>query len=262
MRVVGVQHQIDWHDPEATMSRVSPQIEGAVAAGADLVCLTEMFSTGFSMDTDSVVEPVDGPSSQFLARSAAQASDMAGRPIHLVASVPTVDPEAHAELPVNRLFVFGPVGLIGTYDKLHPFSLSGEDKYYAAGSAPLTLTIQGVRVSFFVCFDLRFAYSFWDLALDTDLYVIVANWPASRRLHWQTLLRARAIENLAYVLGVNRVGDDGNGFGHAGDSVLLSPRGETLASAAEIETLVIGDIDPGVVAGTRERFGFLNDRKR
>jgi len=262
MRVVGVQHRIDWHDPDATMTRVAPQIQSAVAAGGDLICLTEMFSTGFSMDTDTIGEPVDGPSSQFLAQSAADSSAAAGRPIHLAASVPIFDPTAHPELPVNRLLVYGPDGLVARYDKLHPFSLSGEDKFYAPGSSPLTVTIAGARVSFLVCFDLRFAYGFWDLALDTDLYVVVANWPASRRLHWQTLLHARAIENLAYVLGVNRVGEDGNGFDHAGDTLLVSPTGETLASAAQIETLVIGDVDPAQVQATRTRFGFLDDRRR
>ncbi len=262
MRVVGVQHRIDWHDPEATMVRVAPQITRAVDAGGDLVCLTEMFSTGFSMDTDTVVEPIGGPSSRFLENQASSASERAGRAVHVAASVPIFDPDASPDLPVNRLMVYGPNGLVGRYDKLHPFSLSGEDKYYAAGSDPLTITIEGVRVSFLVCFDLRFAYAFWDLALETDLFVVLANWPASRRLHWQTLLRARAIENLAYVLGVNRIGDDGNGFGHAGDTMLVSPRGETLASAAEIETLVLGDLDPVEVNTTRDRFGFLNDRRK
>jgi predicted amidohydrolase len=221
-----------------------------------------MFSTGFSMDTDTVVEPIGGPSSRFLENQASSASERAGRAVHVAASVPIFDPDASPDLPVNRLMVYGPNGLVGRYDKLHPFSLSGEDKYYAAGSDPLTITIEGVRVSFLVCFDLRFAYAFWDLALETDLFVVLANWPASRRLHWQTLLRARAIENLAYVLGVNRIGDDGNGFGHAGDTMLVSPRGETLASAAEIETLVLGDLDPVEVNTTRDRFGFLNDRRK
>ncbi len=260
MRVVGVQHQIDWHDAGATMTRVRPWIDKAVDAGGDLICLTEMFSTGFSMDTDAVVEPVDGPSASFLAEQAAAASALAGRPIHLAASVATFDPAVNSELPVNRLLVYGPDGLAGTYDKIHPFSLSGEDKYYAAGTKPLTLTINDVRVTFLICFDLRFAYGFWDHAMATDLYVVVANWPASRRLHWQTFLRARAVENLAYTFGVNRVGEDGNGYAHAGDTMLTSPMGETLTSAAQIETLVLGDVDPAVVQSTRDRFGFLNDR--
>ncbi len=261
MRVVGIQHRIEWHDADATMKRLRPQITRAVDAGGELVCLTEMFSSGFSMDTDTIAEAVDGPSATFLADQAVEHSERTGRSIYTVASVPTHDPSC-AELPVNRLFVHGPDGLIGSYDKLHPFSLSGEDKHYAAGSSPLTLTIEGVRVSFFVCFDLRFSYAFWDLAHDTDLFVVVANWPASRRLHWQTLLRARSIENLAYVFGVNRVGEDGNGFAHAGDTILYSPRGETLASAAEAESLVIGDVDSANVTATRERFGFLNDRRQ
>jgi predicted amidohydrolase len=244
------------------MRLLVPQIEGAVAAGGDLICLSEMFSTGFSMSTDLVAEPVGGPSSSFLEQQAAEHSRRTGRSIHLVASIPTADPSLDTDLPVNRLLVYGPDGLLGHYDKNHPFSLSGEDRHYGAGDTPLTLSILGVRISFFVCFDLRFAYAFWELADQTDLYVVVANWPARRRLHWQTLLRARAIENLAYLLGVNRVGEDGNGFGHAGDTALYSPMGEILASASEIETLVIGEVDATGVTQTRQRFGFLEDRRR
>ncbi len=261
MRVVGVQHRIDWHDPSSTMARLTPLLEQSAAVGGDLICLTEMYSTGFSMDTDAVAEPVDGPSARFLAESARRLSERSERSVHVAASVPTSDP-AVADLPVNRLLVYGPSGLLGRYDKMHPFSLSGEDGHYAAGSRTRTVSIDGVRISFFVCFDLRFAYAFWDLAAESDLYVVVATWPAKRRLHWQTLLRARAIENLAYCLGVNRVGEDGNGFGHAGDTALYSPRGELLAGAAEIETLVVGDVEPAEVARTRNRFGFLADRRR
>lgn len=252
LQIAGVQHRIQWESPADTFAAITPMIAGAAAGGAEFVALAEMFGSGFSMNTDAVAEPLEGPSLSFLVQQSAT------HDIWTCGSVPTNDPAF--DRPVNRLHVVSPDGPQAHYDKIHPFSLGGEDKHYSAGTGFLKIEINGIRVSFFVCYDLRFADSFWDLALDTDLYVVVANWPAKRRLHWQTLLRARAIENLSYVLGVNRVGDDGNGFGHAGDSVLHSPLGETLASAAEIQTVITGTVDPSVVSQVRQRFGFLNDR--
>lgn len=252
MRVAGIQHDISWENPATTIKAVAPMVATAAAGGARLVVLSEMYGCGFSMAPERVAEQPDGPSATFIAESAAE------HDVYVCGSIPTNDPEL--ERPVNRLVVASPQGVVGTYDKIHPFTLGEEHKHYAPGSQPLTLEIDGVRVSFFICYDLRFADHFWALAEQTDLYVVPANWPAKRRLHWQTLLRARAIENLAYVLGVNRVGPDGNNMDHSGDSVLHSPLGETLASAAEIETVMFGEVDPAQVAAIRARFGFLNDR--
>ena len=118
-----------------------------------------------------------------------------------------------------------------------------------------------MRVSLFVCFDLRFAPDFWHVAHDTDLYVLVANWPAARSTHWTTLLQARAIENQAYMLGVNRVGDAGDGLAHSGDSRLFDPFGEILASApADEETIITGTVDSDEVARVRRDYPFLGER--
>jgi predicted amidohydrolase len=154
----------------------------------------------------------------------------------------------------------GPDGVVHRYDKIHPFTYSGEHEHYSAGSERVTVTVDGVALSPFVCYDLRFADELWDLAPRTDLYVVVANWPESRRLHWQVLLRARAIENQAYVLGVNRVGTGGR-LAYAGDSCVIDPLGDVLAYAAGGETLVLADVDPDVVRATRKRFPFLADRR-
>ncbi len=252
MRIAGIQHDIAWEDPATTMAAVAPMVATAAAGGARLVVLSEMFSCGFSMAPERVAEAADGPSTTFITQMASK------HDLFVCGSVPTKDPSL--EMPVNRLTVASPDGIVGSYDKIHPFTLGGEHNHYEAGASHLTVDIEGVRVSFFICYDLRFADHFWNLADDTDLYVVAANWPAKRRLHWQALLKARAIENLAYVLGVNRVGADGNNFAHAGDSVLHSPLGETLASAAEIETVMFGEVDPDEVTTVRSRFGFLNDR--
>ena len=154
-----------------------------------------------------------------------------------------------------------PAGDVHRYDKIHPFSYAGEHEHYAAGAASPTWDIEGVRVTPFVCYDLRFADDWWAKAGDTDLYVCVANWPASRRAHWQTLLRARAIENQTYVLGVNRVGS-GGGIDYCGDSALVGPFGEDVATAEPgVAQVVVGDVDPARVAEVRAGFPFLRDRR-
>ena len=122
--------------------------------------------------------------------------------------MPVRDP-SKAELPFNRFVLAGPDGVAAVYDKIHPFSYGGEHEHYAAGAERLTVTVEGVRITPFVCYDLRFSDEFWTLAHDTDCYVVVANWPAPRRAHWSALLVARAIENQAFVVGVNRVGTGG-----------------------------------------------------
>ncbi len=113
-----------------------------------------------------------------------------------------------------------------------------------AGTEFLTVTVEDLRVSVFICYDLRFADEFWALAQDTDLYVVVANWPEPRREHWQALLRARAIENQAYLVGVNRVGV-GDGIRYTGDSVILDPLGRPLAEASLAETVLVCELDAG-----------------
>ena len=115
-------------------------------------------------------------------------------------------------------------------------------------------------MSLFVCYDLRFADEFWGVADQTDLYVVPANWPAARRHHWRSLLVARAIENQAYVVGVNRVGHGGK-LDYAGDSAIIDPMGEVLATAAGIETVLVADVDPAMVTATRAQYPFMADRR-
>ncbi|WP_456600528.1 nitrilase-related carbon-nitrogen hydrolase [Blastococcus sp. SYSU DS0616] len=252
MRVAAVQHDIVWEDREANFARLAPQVARAAAAGAELVLLTETFSTGFSM-TPGIGEPEDGPSAAFLAAQAAEQGVWVG------GSCPEIAPGE--QLPYNSFVLAGPDGGTHRYRKLHPFSHGGEHERFRAGDGPLTVTIGGLRITPFICYDLRFADVFWRAALETDLYVVVANWPAARRLHWQTLLQARAIENQAYVVGCNRVGTAGDGTEHTGDSRIVNPMGELLATAAGTETLVLADVDAAEVAATRDRLRFLPDRR-
>jgi predicted amidohydrolase len=249
--VAAVQHDIAWEDPEANFARLAPMLEQAEAAGARLALLSEMYATGFSMAADRIAEPPDGPSATFLHEQATRLGVWIG------GSVPELP--AGAARPCNQFVLAAPDGTVHRYAKIHPFSFAGEHDHYAPGDKVVTVDIEGCRVTPFVCYDLRFADGFWGAAPDTDLYVVVANWPASRRLHWTALLQARAIENQAYVAGVNRVGK-GDGLDYAGDSRIIDPLGEVLTSAAMVETVLLASVDTEVVADVRARFPFLHDR--
>ena len=252
MKVAAIQHDIVWENATATIESLRVPVAAAADEGAHLIVLSEMFSTGFSMAPERVVEGPEGPSASFLFEQAASSGSW------LVASIPTLMPET--ELPQNVLTVASPDGGVNRYAKIHPFSYSGEDQHYAAGEDFLTLVIEGVRCSFFVCYDLRFADEWWTLASQTDCFVIPANWPAVRREHWMALLRARAIENQAFVVGVNRVGD-GDGVAYAGDSQIIDPLGEIVANGGDVNVTVTGEITAERVAEVRAQFPFLQDRR-
>jgi predicted amidohydrolase len=252
VKIAAVQHDIVWEDRDANFARLAPQIRRAVGAGAELVLLTETFSTGFSM-TPGIGEPEGGPSSEFLSRQAAEHGVWVGGTCPEIAD--------GAPLPYNSFVLAGPDGTAHRYRKLHPFTHAGEHERFRAGERPVTVQIGDLRVTPFICYDLRFADVFWTAAPATDVYLVPANWPSPRRLHWQTLLQARAIENQAYVVGCNRVGTAGDGTEHVGDTRIVSPMGELLATAAGGETIVLADVDAAEVAATRDRLRFLPDRR-
>ena len=153
-----------------------------------------------------------------------------------------------------------PDGTVHRYRKIHPFSYGGEDKWFRAGDGFVQVDVEGVRVTLFVCYDLRFADEFWQLAPTTDVYLVPANWPEARRTHWMALLQARAIENQAYVVGCNRVGT-GGGLAYSGDSRIVDPLGELLATAAQGESILLADVSAQRVADVRDRYRFLQDRR-
>ncbi|NBU36704.1 MAG: carbon-nitrogen family hydrolase [Actinobacteria bacterium] len=251
MRVAAVQHDIVWADRDANFAALSPLIREAAANGARLVVLSEMFSTGFVVDRDDIGEPAGGPSSAFLSSMATELG------IWVCGSCPEVadgDPR-----PYNSFVVAAPDGTQHRYSKIHPFTYGGEDRHFRAGDSHVTIDVEGIRTSLFVCYDLRFADEFWALAQRTDLYLVPANWPVSRREHWMSLLRARAIENQSWVVGVNRVGSGGK-LDYVGDSRIIDPLGnETVAGDGQC--IVYADVTAESVAQTRERFPFLQDRR-
>ena len=251
LRVAAVQHDIVWEDPETNFQKLRPQITEAANEGGQLVVLSEMFSTGFTMNSAKCAEALDGASHQFLVDQAAE------HQIWITGSVPMRWEDGIA---YNTLNLVAPNGDTYRYKKIHPFTFSAEPENYGSGNEFLQVDIGGTRITFFICYDLRFADEFWQTAQSTDLFVIPANWPAGRRMHWQTLLQARAIENQAYVLGVNRVGE-GDGLSYAGDSALIDPWGETITSGMSDETVLIADVDVEVVKQTRTTFPVFQDRR-
>ncbi len=261
LRLAAVQHDIVWNDRDSNFDRLAPKIAGAVACGAQLVLLTETFSTGFGFGASGFESEITGgPSSQFLGEQAKEHGVWVG------GSCAEIHPDApdDDQRPSNCFVLAGPDGTQHRYRKIHPFSHAGEERFVRAGTELVTVDVEGFRVSMFVCYDLRFADEFWQLAADTDLYLVPANWPDKRREHWMTLLTARAIENQAYVVGVNRVGAAGGEGGtltYSGDSRIVDPTGELLATASRSESILLADIATERVAEIRDHFRFLPDRR-
>jgi predicted amidohydrolase len=252
VKIAGLQLDIVWESPVENHAKVDPWIRTAVAAGARLLVLPEMFACGFTMKAEAVAEPEDGPTTRFLTERAFD------HQIWIGGSIPVLPPGA--DKPFNTFVLAGPHGQLHRYRKLHPFTFADEHQHYGAGDRFVTVDVEGVRCTLFVCYDLRFADEMWATAKDTDCYLFVANWPEKRRHHWTTLLQARAIENQAYVVGINRVGE-GGGLAYSGDSRVIDPWGEVITSAAGQETLLLAEIDPAVVSDARQRFPVLRDRR-
>lgn len=251
MKVSVVQHDICWEDAPATQERLRPLVGQAAAAGARLVVLTEMYATGFSMATERITEETGGPNEAFCVAQAGEHG------VWVAGSVSQREPGGR---PRNVGLLVSPDGQVHRYAKIHPFSYADEHKHYEAGERTLTVDVEGVRVSLLICYDLRFADTFWGLAGGTDCYVVVANWPQPRREHWRSLLVARAIENQAYVVGANRVGTAPKSLAYTGDSRIIDPLGAVLVEASYVETVLTADIDPARVAQVRSELPFLADR--
>jgi predicted amidohydrolase len=250
VKIALVQMDLAWEDVAENHKRARRHLEAAREQGARLALLPEMFCTGFSMESDRIAQPPGGPSETFLRGIAGELS------LWILASVP----EIGQPRPRNMAILAAPNGSVTKYAKIHPFTFGGEGRVYTGGDRIVTVDVEGVRVTPFVCYDLRFPEPFRLAAADTDLFALVANWPEARRDHWRTLLRARAIENLCYVAGVNRVGE-GGGLRYAGDSAAVSPWGVTLVAGLAEEGVFLCDVDPAAVRDARAKFPALSDRR-
>jgi predicted amidohydrolase len=250
MIVAGLQLDIAWEDPAENFRRTEALVGEAVDRGARVLALPELFATGFSMRSEAMAAHAEEVRT-FLTGTAAEHG------VWLIGGYA----EPGAERPANACGVFAPDGdEVLHYRKIHPFSLASEPEHYEAGEDLHTLEIEGVRVTPLICYDLRFPELFRAAAATTDLFVVIANWPARRAHAWRTLLAARAIDDQAWILGVNRVGE-AEGHTHRGDTSLLDPWGEVVATLADEEGVVAGEVDAKVVSDARERFSFLDDRR-
>lgn len=250
LKLALVQTALHWHQRDANLADLKAII--ADHGDADLIVLPEMFTTGFSMAPEQQAEPADGPTLAWLRERAADLGST------LTGSVMVREADGRHR---NRLLWVGPEGNVCYYDKRHLFRMAGEHQHYSAGERPLTVTLKGWRIRPLVCYDLRFPVWSRD-PRDTDLLLYVANWPASRRLHWTRLLAARAIENLCYVAAANRIGEDGNGVSHAGDSRVLDFQGDTLADAGYRPEVLRVTLDGDALADYRHRFPAWMDADR
>lgn len=252
MKIAIIQADTVWMDRDANFAQLAPLISDAAKNGASLVLLTEMFSTGFVVDRNDIGEPEGGASSQFLSQMATQHN------IWIGGSCPEVTSDDSR--PFNSFVLVSPRDEQHRYHKIHPFTYGGEDTNFRPGTNFVTVNVDGIRVTLFVCYDLRFADEFWKTAADTDVYLVPGNWPAGRREHWMALLRARAIENQTFVIGCNRVGT-GGGLLYAGDSRIINPLGEVITEALDLETILYADISSEEVQTVRTTFPFIQDRR-
>ncbi|RJQ80636.1 MAG: amidohydrolase [Desulfobacteraceae bacterium] len=243
LTVTLIQSDLAWENSAANLARWDAWIERSDRP-TDLIVLPEMFSTGFSMNARALAQPMDGAAVTWLRnKAAARGVDMTGSLI--------IEENG---LYYNRLIWARPDGGMLTYDKKHLFRYAGEEKIYTAGQGRLTLELNGWRIRPFICYDLRFPI--WTRNLDRayDLALFVANWPARRSVHWQVLLRARAIENQAFVIGVNRVGTDGRDLYHDGCSAVIAPAGEVLFEAKDREVLHTISLSRQALEDYRQQF--------
>jgi omega-amidase len=230
LRVTMIQAELAWQDPASNRRNLAAHFRG-LAGHTDLIVLPEMFTTGFSMEARSLAETMAGATVGWLREEAAAVG------CAITGSLIVEDGGQH----YNRLVWARPDGGIAHYDKRHLFRMAREQEHYAAGTRRLVVEIKGWRVCPLVCYDLRFPV--WSRNRgDYDALLYVANWPSRRRSAWSALLRARAIENACYVVGVNRVGKDGNGASYSGDSVALDFLGQVLGGDRDgdfVETVVL-----------------------
>lgn len=247
IEVALIQADLVWQEAAANREHLGGLMDRQ--PGCDLYVLPETFTTGFLGDAGLEAETMDGPTVAWLIEQART------REAAVCGSVVIADVDRRRR---NRLLFAHPGGEIEHYDKRHRFGYGGESEQYAAGERHTTVEYRGWRIDLQICYDLRFP-EWCRNVRDFDVQIFVANWPAPRVAHWRSLLGARAIENQAYVVGVNRVGTDGNGIAYPGRSAAWRPDGELLAELGAGEGAVRVGLDPRMLAKYRAEFPFLGD---
>lgn len=247
-----IQTNLFWEDKAANLKMLQQKIEG-IKEKTEVVILPEMFSTGFSMKPEGLAETMDGNTIQWMKDVSAK------NKIILTGSI-IIEEDGNY---YNRLIWMLPNGQYGKYDKRHLFAFAGEHEHYSAGNKRLIASVKGWKINLQICYDLRFPV--WarqspaQHELQYDVLINVANWPQKRSIAWKTLLQARAIENQCFVIGVNRVGEDGNQNIYQGDSLLIDPLGEILFHQSMDECVSTFTLSKETITEIRGRFPFLND---
>jgi omega-amidase len=240
-----VQPDIVWENPTSNRKQYDAYLKN-IPANSDLLILPEMFNTGFSMNAAALAEPINGESMQWLQQWAKQLNMAIAGSLII----------AENNVYYNRFVFVLPDGSHSSYDKRHLFRMGNEHLHYAAGQNRLLITYKGWKIAPFVCYDLRFPV--WSRRhaekYPYDLLIYTANWPARRVNAWSQLLIARAIENQSYVVGVNRVGNDGKGIYHNGQSAVIDPKGSVLWAAQDHATLHSIDLDKSELDTFRAEF--------
>jgi omega-amidase len=243
LRITIIQTILHWQDAMANRQMFSEKL-AATQPQTDLIVLPEMFTTGFSMDATGLAEEANGPTLQWMKEEAARYKAV------LTGSVIVKEGESY----YNRLYWVRPDGTYEHYNKRHLFRMAKEHHTYTAGKEKLLVELKGWNICPLVCYDLRFPVWSRNTQNQYDLLLYVANWPKPRANAWSTLLQARAIENLSYVVGVNRVGTDGNGHPYSGDSAIIHPKGYHLLETQEVEGVHTITLNKQELTDFREAF--------
>ena len=251
LNVAIVQSELTWENPSENRRKFSKKIEN-IADGVDLIVLPEMFTSGFTMHPERVSETMQGETINLL-KSLAKSKNAAITGSLVISG--------HNQF-FNRCIFIHPEGAIDVYDKRHTFTLAGEHKVYTAGTIKIIINYKNWKICPLICYDLRFPV--WARNTeDYDLLIYMANWPKPRINAWDALLKARAIENMSYCIGVNRVGLDANGHEYTGHSACYDVLGHRMDSIKEnVEAIEIIALDKGQIQLQREKLQFLNDRDR
>lgn len=249
LNVIGIQADLVWKNPNENRKLFEQKITN-LDNDVDLIILPEMFTSGFTMQPNSVCESMNGKTMQWMQKMANKKSSA------ILGSIVIKENNRY----YNRLIFVYPSGELEFYDKKHTFTLAGEDKAYEAGSKKVIITYKGWKICPLICYDLRFPV--WARNTeDYDLLIYVANWPITRVTAWSTLLKARAIENMSYVIGINRVGVDANNYQYSGNSCIVDYLGDKLASLPDNEQgNLAAKLDFNKQQLVRNKLGFLKDR--
>jgi len=254
MKIALIQMNIAWESKKANFVRAEKFIEKAARESCDIIVFPEMFNTGFSMNISAIGESEKGETFRTLSALAKKYG------LNVIAGFAAKGPGR--KKAKNLAVVLDRSGsCIATYTKMYPFSFAHEDEYFSAGNTRVIFHIEGVPASVFICYDLRFPEIFRDVSREVKMVFVLANWPGSRKDHWETLLKARAIENQCFVIGVNRTGKDGNGISYPGASHIFDPLGRDICAGDSKEQFIACEIDPETVIKIRSQFPFLKDMR-